>query len=111
MSASFGDINRDGRMDIHMGAMFSGAGSRVTRQPTFKPGASEDVKSRFQLLARGNVLFENLGKAGFRDVSVDAGITMGRWAWASVFADLNNDGWEDLLVANGFVTGPDLDDL
>lgn len=111
MSASFGDINRDGLMDIHMGAMFSGAGSRVTRQPTFKPGASEEVKGRFQLMARGNVLFENLGKAGFRDVSVDAGITMGRWAWASVFADLNNDGWEDLLVANGFVTGPDLDDL
>jgi len=32
---------------------------------------------------------------------------MGRWAWGSLFADLNNDGRNDLLVANGFITQPD----
>ena len=26
-------------------------------------------------------------------------------------ADLNNDGREDLVVANGYITGPDLKDL
>ena len=36
---------------------------------------------------------------------------MGRWAWASLFADLNRDGWEDLLVCNGYITGERLDDL
>ena len=42
---------------------------------------------------------------------VEAGVEVGRWAWSSVFVDLNNDGWEDLVVANGFVTGPDTTDL
>lgn len=32
---------------------------------------------------------------------------MGRWAWSSNFADINNDGWDDLIVANGLVTSPD----
>jgi hypothetical protein len=32
---------------------------------------------------------------------------MGRWAWGSTFADLNNDGREDIFVANGFITQPD----
>jgi hypothetical protein len=36
---------------------------------------------------------------------------MGRWSWSSVFADINNDGWDDLLVANGFLTGSDPQDL
>jgi hypothetical protein len=36
---------------------------------------------------------------------------MGRWAWSSVFADINNDGWDDLLVANGYLTGRDPRDL
>jgi hypothetical protein len=40
-----------------------------------------------------------------------AGVTVGRWSWGSVFADLNNDGWQDLVVANGFVTGRVPDDL
>jgi len=30
---------------------------------------------------------------------------MGRWAWSDQFVDLNNDGWEDLVVANGYLTG------
>jgi hypothetical protein len=36
---------------------------------------------------------------------------MGRWAWGSRFVDLNNDGWEDLVVANGFISTEDTGDL
>ena len=36
---------------------------------------------------------------------------MGRWAWSSIFADVNNDGWEDLVVANGHLTQKRIDDL
>jgi hypothetical protein len=111
MSASFSDYNRDGRMDIYVGNMFSAAGNRVAFQQKFQPEASITTKAQIQRLARGNTLFANLGDGRFRDESVEAGVTMGRWSWSSVFADINNDGWDDLLVANGFLTGSDPQDL
>ena len=110
MSVSWGDVDRDGWMDVHVGNMFSAAGHRVTYQDDFKSNSS-DVKSRLQRLARGNTLYRNQGDGVFEDVSLKAGITMGRWAWSSNFVDLNNDGWQDLLVANGYMTGEDADDL
>ncbi len=33
------------------------------------------------------------------------------WAWGSKFADLNNDGWSDLVVANGYISNRRNDDL
>jgi hypothetical protein len=30
---------------------------------------------------------------------------MGRWAWSSGFVDIDNDGWEDLVITNGYITG------
>ena len=60
----------------------------------------------------GNSLFQaDLDGGGFSDVSVEQGVTMGRWAWGSRFVDLNNDGWEDLVVANGFISTEDTGDL
>jgi hypothetical protein len=47
----------------------------------------------------------------FKDVSIPAGVTLGRWAWCSKFVDFNNDGLDDLLVANGFITTEDSGDL
>jgi len=117
MSASFGDFNRDGWLDLYVSNMWSSAGNRITYQRRFKAGSSDRILSHYQQLARGNSLFENQGKTAdssgpdFRDVSVEAGVTLGRWAWASLFCDLNNDGWEDLFVANGYITGARKDDL
>ena len=59
----------------------------------------------------GNTLLANQGDGTFRDVSDEAGIRMGRWAWGAKFADLDNDGYEDLVVPNGFLTGAIEDDL
>ena len=53
----------------------------------------------------GNTLYINNGDGTFRDASIEAGVTMGRWAWGTNFVDINNDGWEDLIVANGNITG------
>jgi hypothetical protein len=111
MSVSWGDYNHDGLMDIYVANMFSAAGNRVTYQRRFKPQATGEAKSRLQHTARGNTLFENRGDGTFRDVSGDAGVTMGRWGWASLFADINNDRWEDLVLSNGYFTGSDPNDL
>ena len=98
---------------IHLGAMFSSAGSRITAQGQFRPDLKQDVRERFQQLARGNTLFANAGKPDLRftDTSGPAGVRVGRWSWASLFADIDNDAWPDLLVANGFITGDNPDDL
>jgi hypothetical protein len=113
MSASWGDFNRDGWLDIYVSNMWSSAGNRIAYQRQFKPDSDATTLSRYRRHARGNSLFANQMAAGqgFLDVSVSAAVTMGRWAWSSGFIDVNNDGWEDLLVANGFITQEDTGDL
>ena len=111
MSVAWSDANRDGRMDVYVSNMFSSAGGRVAFQRQFgkgNPGATAD----FQRMARGNTLFLGGDNGKFDDASVSAGVNVGLWAWSSQFVDLNNDGWQDLVVANGYLTnqigGPDL---
>lgn len=111
MSVSWGDYDNDGWVDLYIGNMFSSAGFRVAYQRNFREGATEEELSALRRMARGNTMFRNLGGKRFEDVSEDLGVTMGRWAWSSPFIDFNGDGWEDLLVANGFVTNQRLDDL
>ena len=111
MSVTWGDYNRDGRSDLYVSNMFSAAGNRITFQNRFQPRLDTSDRALFQRHARGNSLFANLGDGTFSETSLASGTTMGRWAWGSLFADLNNDGWDDLLICNGLVTGARLDDL
>ena len=53
-----------------------------------------------------NTLYRNEGKDNFADVSYEAGValpTLPYVKWGTVFADLDNDGWADLLSVNGHV--------
>jgi hypothetical protein len=111
MSVAWGDADNDGRPDIYVSNMWSSAGNRIAYQPRFHQAGSAEALASFQRHARGNTLFVNAGDGTFRDVSEPAGVTMGRWAWGSRFVDLNNDGWEDLVVANGYITQEDSGDL
>jgi hypothetical protein len=111
MSVSWGDYNNDGRMDLWVGNMFSGAGNRIAFQDRFRDGVVDDTVLQLRRFARGNSLFRNRGDGPLEDQSVEAGVTMTRWAWSSLMTDLNNDGWQDLLAANGYITGIQPDDL
>jgi hypothetical protein len=114
MSVSWDDYNRDGLMDLYVGNMWSSAGNRVTYQARFSTGKSDSTVGQIRRMARGNTLFVNTsgnGRSQFADVSEHQAVEMGRWAWSSKFVDLTNDGWPDLIVANGFVSNPIPDDL
>ncbi len=54
------------------------------------------------LPGEGDHLFRNNGDGTFTDVSVKAGVSdaHGYYGFASVFVDVDDDGWVDLLVAN-----------
>ena len=111
MAVTWGDYDRNGLMDVYVSNMFSAAGNRITFQEQFKPDAPKEVRSRLQRFARGSTLMKALGNGSFEDVSESASVTMARWAWGTSFVDLNNDGWQDLVVANGNITGEDPGDL
>ncbi len=102
MSVSWGDANRDGAADLLIGNMFSSAGRRVASQGHLDEGLTR--------MARGNSLFTANGKT-FQDRSESTGLTNGGWAWSSALADLDNDGWQDVIVANGYLTNTRDDDL
>lgn len=60
-----------------------------------------------------NVLYRNDGNWDFHDVSYQSGIALPAlpWVkWGTAFADIDNDGWLDLLAVNGHVY-PQVDKL
>ena len=53
-----------------------------------------------------NPLYRNDGNANFTDISYQLGIaepTVPFLGWGDAFLDFDNDGWKDLLIANGHV--------
>jgi len=78
MGVDFGDIDRDGKLDIIV--------SEFTEQP--------------------DLLFWNQGAQGFTDISWSSHIAQPSYplvGWGTKLFDMDNDGWLDLFVANGHV--------
>ncbi len=62
----------------------------------------------FQDMASGNVLLHNQGpnqqgQVTFEDVTWATDSNPPGWFWGSGFADFDNDGWQDVYAANGWV--------
>ncbi len=62
-----------------------------------------NTKGFIEQVPVSNILLENKGKQGFINTSEDKNAQYGAWSWAGKFADLDNDGWQDIYVANGSV--------
>jgi len=56
-------------------------------------------------LDKGNKLFISDGNGNYVDKAEEYGVKSGGWGWGSIFADLNNDGNKELLMAAGFRHG------
>ena len=61
------------------------------------------------LLLQGNTLWTPRSASGedpeFQNLADALGIELAGWSYGAQFGDLNNDGWLDLFVTNGYVSG------
>jgi tetratricopeptide (TPR) repeat protein len=110
MSVSWLDYDNDGTDDLYVGNMWTAAGERVSTQEIFKTESSKEVRAVYQKHAMGNSLLRNRG-AAFEDTTNSSGAGMGRWAWSSDSFDFDHDGFPDLYIANGMVSGSSRQDL
>src|SRR5579862_326467 len=111
MGCNWSDFDNDGHQDVYVPSMWEAAGQRVSEQPQFHEQAPARIRELYQRHARGNALYRNLGDGTFQNVGHEAGVEMGRWSWSSDFWDFDHDGFPDLYVANGYISGPDRTDL
>jgi tetratricopeptide (TPR) repeat protein/peroxiredoxin len=107
MSVCWFDYDNDGAEDLYVANMWSAAGLRVSGQDVFQEHAPDQARALYRKHAMGNSLFRSNEKGGFENRSAPAGVEMGRWSWASDAWDFDHDGFPDLYVANGMISGPE----
>jgi hypothetical protein len=127
MSASFADYDNDGRLDLYCTnirsehAWYAEAPTvgrymlTAWRQGTWRTDlplylqmfrqSGIDFVKMYQQMASGNTLLRNRGDGTFEDVTVKAGANPVGWFWGASFADFDNDGWQDIYAADGWVYG------
>ncbi|MDX1407105.1 MAG: VCBS repeat-containing protein, partial [Saprospiraceae bacterium] len=82
MSVSAADYDRDGDLDLYV--------CNYGYLPSFPPPPPDT-----------NLMYRNNGDGTFTDVTAFTGTADStRQSWCATFFDYNNDGWEDLYVAN-----------
>src|SRR5918992_898564 len=133
LAAASADFNEDGWPDIYLandygpeelylndhGRRFvlttagleseSKSGMSVTLGDAFNRGRLDvfvtNISERGYLFQNNNLRLNQMSEAGrFRNVA-EGEIADAGWAWGAQFGDLNNDGTNELFVANGFISG------
>lgn len=112
MGADMGDINRDGWPDIVVADMFPPDNFR--QKTMFSP--TENFNLYQANLDKGyepqyvrNVLQLNRGNGTFAEIGEMADVSQTDWSWSPLLEDFDLDGWQDLIISNGY--GKDITDL
>lgn len=112
MGADAGDINNDTRPDLVVVDMLPAREEIRKTAAGAEPFNVAEMRRRagYQPQYTRNTLQLNRGGGRFSEIGFLAGVEATDWSWAPLFADLDNDGWQDLFVTNGIVRRPnDLD--
>jgi len=106
---TWGDYDHDGLLDLFVPGYikFDADHPPIAGKGGIPPGACQFRGVNVfcgpkGLPGEGDHLFHNNGDGTFTDVSLKAGVSdkYGFYGFASVFIDLDDDGWLDLIVAN-----------
>ena len=103
MGVGAGDFDGDGLLDLYVSNMFSGAGRRIIANAG-RHNYPESVYKQLVGTSSGNTLYKNLGQNRFRQVQYDSIINRVGWAYAGLFVDVDNNGWNDIYAPSGFVS-------
>jgi hypothetical protein len=128
LDVGHGDFKNNGLQDIYIACDYgtdhvfmnngNGTFSEVTEKSTgwdTKKGMNVDVADydndgwldiyvtniTDEYMKECNMLWHNNSDGTFTDVSKETGTCNTGWGWAAKFGDFDNDGWQDLFVANG----------
>ena len=104
MGNDTGDINNDGNIDLMTLDMLPEDNKRqkLLQAPDNYNLFDLNIKSGFHYQYMRNMLQINNGNGTFSEVGQMMGVSNTDWSWAALFADFNNDGWQDLFVSNGY---------
>jgi hypothetical protein len=104
MGADVGDLNRDGYDDFMVVDMFSRDHVRrlTQRNSTYETRSMTALAGERPQYPR-NMLFLNRGDGTYAEIAQYAGLEASEWSWAPIFLDVDLDGYEDVLIPNGFV--------
>ena len=102
MAVDFSDLNHDGNQDFFVTDMMSQSHIlKKTQMGTMAPTPLSigEIDNRPQYMH--NTLFLNRGDHTFGEISQFSQTQASEWSWASMFMDVDLDGYEDILITTG----------
>lgn len=111
MSSCWVDYDNDGKHDLYVSDMWEPAGMRISNYEAFMRSAPASVRALYHRHAKGNSLFHNEGNGQFKEQSTVAGVEKAGWSWSCYAWDFDHDGYPELYIANGMISGPNRQDL
>ena len=103
MGVDFADLNRDGHDDFLVTDMLSrDHPQRMVQAAHMSPVVIRAGEKHERVQLKRNVLQLNRGDGTYAEIAQLSGLEASAWSWATLFLDVDLDGYEDVLVAAGY---------